>query len=487
VSDSDLLGILESFSRARVLVFGDVMLDRFIYGSVERMSPEAPVPVMSVERTSDLPGGAANVARNVAGLGGHAVLIGVVGVDEAADKLRERLAEVPSLEAQLVVDTGRPTTLKSRYIGERQQILRTDLESRESLSGAVTAAVLAQFRAALAETDIVVLSDYAKGVLCDGVVAEAIAAARAAGKQILVDPKSRSFLKYKGTTVLTPNRHELQGACGHECSTDEQVVAGALEILSQGICSTLVVTRGKDGMSIVRADGTATHMKTQASEVYEVTGAGDTAVAALAVGLAGGADIGEAVHLANTAAGIVVGKFGIATVTAGEIVAQLDDAHASRMRFALNAVQGMVHRWRQLGLRVAFTNGCFDLLHPGHISLLNQAKQTADRLVVGLNSDLSVRRLKGPGRPVQSAMARAMVLTSLKAVDAVVIFEEDTPRQLIAALQPDVLVKGADYTVESVVGADLVLARGGKVVLADLVPSQSTTNTIQRIAGVGKA
>jgi D-beta-D-heptose 7-phosphate kinase/D-beta-D-heptose 1-phosphate adenosyltransferase len=228
-------------------------------------------------------------------------------------------------------------------------------------------------------------------------------------------------------------------------------------------------------------------MKTQASEVYEVTGAGDTAVAALAVGLAGGADIGEAVHLANTAAGIVVGKFGIATVTAGEIVAQLDDAHASRMRFALNAVQGMVHRWRQLGVRVAFTNGCFDLLHPGHISLLNQAKQTADRLVVGLNSDLSVRRLKGPGRPVQSAMARAMVLTSLKAVDAVVIFEEDTPRQLIAALEPDVLVKGADYTVESVVGADLVLARGGKVVLADLVPSHSTTNTIQRIAGVGKA
>ena len=484
---SDLLGVLESFSRARVLVLGDVMLDRFVYGSVERMSPEAPVPVMTPEHTSDVPGGAANVARNVADLGGHAILIGVMGVDEAGERLRARLAEAPALQAQLVVDRTRPTTLKTRYIGDRQQILRTDVESKAPLPESVAAAALAQFRAALAEADIVVLSDYAKGVLCDAVVGEAIASARAAGKPVLVDPKSRSFLKYKGTTVLTPNRHELQNACGRECSTDEQVVAGAREILAQGICDTLVVTRGKDGMSIVGVDGTATHIKAQASEVYEVSGAGDTAVAALAVALAGGAEIEAAVNLANTAAGIVVGKFGVATVTAAEIVAQLDDAHSSRVRFALNTVQRQVQRWRQLGLRVAFTNGCFDLLHPGHLSLLSQARQTADRLVVGLNSDLSVRRLKGAGRPVQTAMARAMVLTSLKSVDAVVIFEEDTPRTLIAALEPDVLVKGADYTLDSVVGADIVLARGGKVVLAELVPSQSTTNTIQRIASSGNA
>ena len=482
---SDLLGVLESFSRARVLVLGDVMLDRFVYGSVERMSPEAPVPVMTPEHTSDVPGGAANVARNVSDLGGHSILIGVMGVDEAGEQLRARLAEAPALQALLVIDRHRPTTLKTRYIGERQQILRTDVESKAPLPESVAAATLAQFRAALAETDIVVLSDYAKGVLCDAVVSEAIAAARAAGKPVLVDPKSRSFLKYKGTTVLTPNRHELQNACGHECSSDEQVVAGAREILAQGICDTLVVTRGKDGMSIVGVDGTATHIKGQASEVYEVSGAGDTAVAALAVALAGGADIEAAVNLANTAAGIVVGKFGVATVTAAEIVAQLDDAHSSRVRFALNTVQRQVQRWRQLGLRVAFTNGCFDLLHPGHLSLLSQARQTADRLVVGLNSDLSVRRLKGAGRPVQTAMARAMVLTSLKSVDAVVLFEEDTPRALIAALEPDVLVKGADYTLDNVVGADIVLARGGKVVLAELVPSQSTTNTIQRIASSG--
>ncbi len=483
---SDLLGVLESFSRARVLVLGDVMLDRFVYGSVERMSPEAPVPVMTPERTSDVPGGAANVARNVADMGAHGVLIGVVGTDEAGERLRARLAEAPSLQAQLINDAARPTTLKTRYIGDRQQILRTDVESKAPLPESVAAAALAQFRAALAQTDIVVLSDYAKGVLCDAVVGEAIAAARAAAKPVLVDPKSRSFLKYKGTTILTPNRHELQNACGHECSSDEQVVAGAREILAQGICSILVVTRGRDGMSIVGTDGTAKHIKAQASEVFEVSGAGDTAVAALAVGLAGGADIEAAVNLANTAAGIVVGKFGVATVTAAEIVAQLDEAHSSRVRFALSTVQRQVHRWRQLGQRVAFTNGCFDLLHPGHLSLLSQAKQTADRLVVGLNSDLSVRRLKGADRPVQTAMARAMVLTSLKAVDAVVIFEEDTPRSLIAALEPDVLVKGADYTLDNVVGADIVLARGGKVVLAELVPSQSTTNTIQRIASSGK-
>ncbi|MGB6604275.1 MAG: D-glycero-beta-D-manno-heptose-7-phosphate kinase [Steroidobacteraceae bacterium] len=488
MSKPDLLGVLASCSRVRVLVFGDVMLDRFIHGSVDRLSPEAPVPVMTIERTCDLPGGAANLACNVAGLGARAVLISVVGADAAAQELRGRLAETPAVRAVLLTDAARPTTLKTRYIGGRQQILRTDAESREPLPPSIGAAALEHYHAALAESDIVVLSDYAKGVLCDGIVTEAIAAARAAGKQVLVDPKSRSLLRYKGATLLTPNQYELQSACGRDCRTDEEVMAAAREVLAQGICDTLVVTRGKDGMSVVRADGAATHIKTQATEVYEVTGAGDTAVAALAVGLAGGADLDAAVHLANVAAGVVVGKVGIASVTAAEIAARLDNSHVYRVRFALNTVQRLVQRWRQLGLRVAFTNGCFDLLHPGHVALLNQAKQTADRLVVGVNSDLSTRRLKGDGRPVQSAMARALLLTSLKAVDAVVIFEEDTPRSLIAALEPDVLVKGADYTVETIAGADLVLARGGRVVIAESVPFQSTTNTVRRIAAAsGKA
>lgn len=490
MSDAILLDLLDSFHRARVLVFGDVMLDRFVYGCVERMCPEAPVPVMTVERTDDIPGGAANVAMNVAALGGHVQLIGVVGQDEAAGWLGAYLAEVPSIKAHLIPDASRPTTLKTRHLADRQQILRIDVESKAPLPGPIAAAALAQYRAALEETDIVILSDYDKGVLCDAVTAAAIAAAQAAGKQVVVDPKSASFLKYKGTTVLTPNRRELQIACGRDCSSDEQVVAGSRDILAQGICSTVVVTRGKDGMSIVRSDGTAAHIRTVASEVYDVVGAGDTAIATMAIGLANGADVADAVQVANLAAGIVIGKYGTATVTADEIIARLDtcaESQASARRFTLSTVQRLVGRWRELGLRVAFTNGCFDLVHPGHVSLLTQAKQTADRLVVGLNSDASVRRLKGAGRPVQDAVARAMVLTSLKAVDAVVIFDEDTPRALIGALEPDVLVKGADYSIETIVGADLVLERGGRVVVAEWVPAQSTTNTIHRIATVGTA
>ncbi len=489
MNDEALLDVLTSFHRARVLVCGDVMLDRFVYGSVERTSPEAPVPVMALERTSNMPGGAANVARNVAALGSHAVLIGIVGADEAADELRRDLSLVSPLQAQLLVDPTRPTTTKTRYVADRQQILRTDVELAAPISEAVAASLLAQFTAALGETDIVVLSDYGKGALSDSVTARAIAAAKAAGKRVLVDPKSRSFLKYKGATVLTPNKHELQSACGQDCSTDEQVVAAARQILAQGICSIVVATRGKEGMSIVQSDS-ALHIRTVASEVYDVTGAGDTAVAAMAVGLAGGADIGNVARVANIAAGIVVGKYGTATASADEILARLrseEESGTSESSFTLDRAQLLVARWRRLGARVAFTNGCFDMLHPGHVSLLNQAKRAADRLVVGLNSDKSVRRLKGTGRPVQNAGARAMVLSSLKAVDAVVIFDEDTPLGLITALEPDVLVKGADYTMETVVGADLVLRRGGKVVLAELVPAHSTTEPIRRITASAKA
>jgi len=490
MSDEALLDILASFHRARVLVLGDVMLDRFVHGSVERTSPEAPVPVMALERTLIIPGGAANVARNVAALGARVVLIGVVGEDETAIELRKQLSAVASLRAHLIADPSRPTTSKTRYIADRQQVLRADVEVATPLSAPVAEGVLAQYRAALAETDIVILSDYGKGALSDAVTTHAIAAATAVGKPLLVDPKSRSFVKYKGATVLTPNRQELQSACGHDCSTDEQVVAAARQILAQGICTTVVATRGREGMSIIGSEGSALHIRTVASEVYDVTGAGDTAVAAMAVGLASGADISNAARLANVAAGIVVGKYGTATATPDEILARLSsaqDAGVSQGSFTLERARLLVTRWRRLGLRVAFTNGCFDVLHPGHVSLLNEAKRAADRVIVGLNSDESVRRLKGAGRPIQDAGTRAMMLNALKAVDDVVIFEEDTPLALISALEPDVLVKGADYAVDTVVGADVVLKRGGKVVLADLVPAYSTTETIRRIRAIKQA
>jgi D-beta-D-heptose 7-phosphate kinase / D-beta-D-heptose 1-phosphate adenosyltransferase len=483
-----LLRLLDGFHQARVLVLGDVMLDRFVYGTVERISPEAPIPVLSVERTVDMPGGAANVARNVATLGAQVSLVGVAGDDPWATDLATQIDKVATISAHLVRDPSRPTTLKTRHVADGQQILRSDVEKRAPLDAEVARVLLAEYESKLESADVVILSDYAKGVLSDSTVEAAIGLARRAGRPVLVDPKSKSFLKYRGATLLTPNRSELQLASGRECSTDDQVVAGAQEILRQGICSSMVVTRGKHGMTVVKQDGTAVHLPTVAREVYDVSGAGDTAVATLSLALAAGADIESAARLANIAAGIVVGKYGTASVTTGEIVATLEQGErssSSAKNFTLESAVQLVSGWRERGLRIAFANGCFDLLHPGHLSLLEQAKGSADRLIVGLNSDLSVRQLKGPGRPVQSEVARATVLASLKSVDAVVIFGEQTPLKLIEALQPDVLVKGADYTVETVVGADVVLRRGGRVLLADLVPAQSTTSTLKKIGETG--
>jgi D-beta-D-heptose 7-phosphate kinase/D-beta-D-heptose 1-phosphate adenosyltransferase len=484
MENQTLVTMLDNFHCARLLVLGDVMLDRFIYGSVERISPEAPIPVMSVEREIDSPGGAANVVRNAASMGARTTLVGVVGDDVGAQDLQKQLAFVPSIKSRLIVDHLRPTTIKTRYIAQRQQIIRADRERRSPVSEAVGERVLSSFQEALTDVDIVVLSDYAKGVLSDSVTRAAIVAARNAGKPIIVDPKAKSMDKYAGTTVLTPNRQELEFACGHSCVTDDQVVSGARRFLAKNVCDAMVVTRGAQGMSIVQANGSIAHLRATAREVFDVSGAGDTAVAALALGLANGGDIVAASTLANVAAGLVVAKLGTAVVSAGEIIAAITQFNGKTDHgklFTTEHVTQLAQYWRAHGLTVAFTNGCFDLLHPGHLSLLEHARRAADRLIVGLNSDLSVRRLKGAGRPVQSEVTRATLLSSLRAVDAVVIFSEDTPLNLIEMLLPDVLIKGADYSVDTVVGADSVIKRGGKVVLVDLVSDQSTTNILARV------
>jgi D-beta-D-heptose 7-phosphate kinase/D-beta-D-heptose 1-phosphate adenosyltransferase len=462
------------------------MLDRFVYGSVERISPEAPIPVVNVERVLDMPGGAANVARNIAAMGARATLLGVVGEDQPAEDLRRQLAGSPAIDARLIIDASRPTTVKTRYVAETQQVMRADHESRAALSAAVEQNLLEQFSLALLDSAVIVFSDYAKGVLSDSVMRAAIDMARRANKTLIVDPKSKDFAKYRGAALLTPNRLELQQACGRECLTDDDVVDGARWILEQGICEALVVTRGKDGMSVVEAGGSAVHIPTTARQVFDVSGAGDTAVAAIGLAVAVGADMRQAAGLANIAAGIVVGKRGTATVTTGEIIATMhptDGRTDPQKIFALDTVLQLARSWREQRLKIAFANGCFDLLHPGHISLLEQARRSADRLIVGLNADVSIRRLKGPNRPVQSEVARATVLAAIKSVDAVVIFAEDTPINLIEALLPDVLVKGADYTLDKVVGADVVMARGGKVLLADLLTGHSTSETVKRVAG----
>lgn len=482
---ASLLKVLEGYHAARVLILGDVMLDRYVYGVVERISPEAPIAVMAIERTADLPGGAGNVARNLAALGAQACLIGVVGEDACAEILEAQLLEIANAKGRLIRDRSRPTSVKTRYVADGQQIFRADRESRAPLSAEIEKSVLAEYCNSLSQADVVILSDYAKGVLTDSVVSIAMSEARAHRKIVIVDPKDRSFAKYRGATVLTPNRSELELACGVPCRTDEEIVIASRRTLETGICEAVLVTRGKDGMSVVAMGAAATHMRTAARQVFDVSGAGDTVVAALSLGLAAGGGLNDSAALANVAAGIVVGKRGTAVATAGEIIGALrhNDAQGEpRKIFSLEIATQLASEWRREGMKVAFTNGCFDLLHPGHLSLLDQARQTADRLIVGLNSDQSATRLKGPGRPVQGEAARATVLASLKSVDAVVIFGEDTPLQLIEALAPDVLVKGADYTEDTIVGADLVKRRGGAVVLATLLEGYSTTSTVERVA-----
>jgi D-beta-D-heptose 7-phosphate kinase/D-beta-D-heptose 1-phosphate adenosyltransferase len=483
MQQNELIEILDKVHAVRVLVLGDVMLDRFVYGSVARVSPEAPIPVLEVTRSVDSAGGAANVARNVAAIGASVTLVGVTGNDVWAADLREQIASSPTVDAQLIVDFERPTTVKTRYVADGQQMLRADRELRSSLSADVERRILAQFEESLRHADVVVLSDYAKGVLSDRVTRAAIQAARDANKPVIVDPKAKDLRKYAGATVLTPNRFELQAACGFECATDEAVESAARPFLDNDICGAMVVTRGKDGMSVIGKGQAAVHLRTMARQVFDVSGAGDTAVAAMSLGIAAGAGIVAASTLANLAAGIVVGKSGTAVVTVSELIEQITPliARAGDSKiYTLESVLKLVQTWREQGASIAFTNGCFDLLHPGHVSLLDQAKRSADRLIVGLNADESIRRLKGPDRPIQNEIARATLISSLKFVDAVVIFSEDTPIDLIHALEPNVLVKGADYTLEGVVGGDFVRSRGGRVVLAELVEGQSTTSMVRR-------
>jgi D-beta-D-heptose 7-phosphate kinase/D-beta-D-heptose 1-phosphate adenosyltransferase len=480
--DDTLAQLPHAFAGKTVLVLGDVMLDRFIYGAVDRISPEAPVPVIAVERETAMLGGAGNVARNVAALGGKAVLIGLIGDDAAGRALTAMLGDEAGVQAHLVTDTARRTTEKVRYISGSHQMLRVDREDR---GPAQAADLLAAFTQRLATADVVVLSDYAKGVLTDAVVRGAIDAARAAGKPVIVDPKSRHFARYDGATLIKPNRKEAAEATGITDASDEaSEEAGAAILAMAPALDAALVTRGGAGMTLSVRGQAPVHLPASAVEVFDVSGAGDTVAATLALAIAAGASLSDAARLANLAAGLVVAKLGTDVVTAAELTALARSAAGEPAEVKIadrDHARDIVAGWRARGLTVGFTNGCFDLLHPGHVSLLDQAKAACDRLIVGLNTDASVSILKGPTRPVQKEQARATVLASLSSVDLVVLFGEQTPLELIKAFHPDVLVKGADYTVETVVGSDVVLGYGGKVLLADLKQGQSTTALIGRM------
>ena len=479
--------LFEDLARTRVAVIGDLMLDVYLQGEVERISPEAPVPVVRLASERAVAGGAANVAANVAHLGGRVDLVGCAGPDEGFSTLSALLDRHGDIARDgVVVDARCRTTRKTRLLGHNQQIARIDHEDRGPLPAEVDRAVSERAARAVAAADLTILSDYGKGVVSDGLLAAVFARAAKIGRRVIVDPKRRDLSTYRGASIVTPNRAELALATGHACESDEDARAAAA--IATAMCGAdILLTRSEKGMSYFPARGEPIHLPTVAREVFDVSGAGDTVVGTLGLCLAAGMPLADAMRAANHAAGIVVGKVGTALASREELMADLAaddniDVVDGRLldRDALVALRAW---WRREGLSVGFTNGCFDLVHPGHASLIRQAAAACDRLVMALNTDSSVRRLKGPDRPLQAEAARAEVVGALKGVAAVVLFDEDTPLDLITALQPDLLVKGADYREDTVVGAAVVRGAGGRVMLAQLVPGQSTTRLAQRSAG----
>ncbi|MEE9139488.1 MAG: D-glycero-beta-D-manno-heptose-7-phosphate kinase [Alphaproteobacteria bacterium] len=482
---SDLAAHVEALSAARVLCVGDVMLDRYVYGEVERISPEAPIPVFRIDNEASMLGGAGNVARNLVALGAKVTIVAVTGDDEAGTEVAALLQAEDRVAPDLVVEEGRRTTIKTRFVAAHQQVLRADSESDGPLAEPLAAEIVRRAREALSDCAVVVLSDYGKGVLGPDTIQGVIEAARAKARPVIVDPKGTDYARYRGASLITPNRRELAEATRVPTEEDEAITAAAHGLMEACGVEGVLVTRSERGMTLVTAEGGVRHFPAEAREVFDVSGAGDTVVATLAAARAAGTTWEDAARLANVAAGIVVGKTGTAVARAGELLTALrtQDLLTGEEK-VLPAAEALerVDGWRRKGLRIGFTNGCFDLLHPGHVSLFSQAKAACDRLVVGLNSDASVRRLKGEGRPVQSEAARAQILASLATVDLVVVFAEDTPIKLIEAIRPEVLVKGKDYRPDEVVGADVVRRHGGKVLLAELMPGHSTTATIARLA-----
>jgi D-beta-D-heptose 7-phosphate kinase / D-beta-D-heptose 1-phosphate adenosyltransferase len=480
-----LAPVVERFDRALVCCAGDVMLDRFIYGSVSRISPEAPVPVLHIGEQHSMLGGAGNAVRNLHALGCAIRFFSVVGDDAAGSEIATVLRELPRCEWFLERDAGRQTIVKTRYIADAQQIMRADAESSHGMGPQALEAVLARFTAAISGCSVALLSDYGKGLLTGGRAQQFIRAARACDKPVVVDPKGADFRRYNGATVIKPNLKELAESTGLPVATEAAQDAAARALLAHVEADYLLVTCGAAGMLLVSRAGEARRFPGLAREVFDVSGAGDTVAATLAAALGSGAGIVEAVEAANLAAGIVVGKRGTAVVTAPEIVQELQQRtliSAADKVLRADTLLDHVRQWERSGHRVGFTNGCFDLLHPGHISLLETARANCDRLVVGLNSDQSAARLKGR-LPVQNEVTRALVLASLRSVDAVTIFEEDSPIELIRHIRPQVLVKGRDYQPHEVLGADLLPAWNGQLLMVDVLPGHSTSRTLARLAG----
>jgi D-beta-D-heptose 7-phosphate kinase / D-beta-D-heptose 1-phosphate adenosyltransferase len=481
---SALLALLDRFASLNVWVVGDVMLDEYVTGAVERISPEAPVPVVRAHATEHRLGGAANVARQIAALGARVSLAGVVGEDAVGEALR-RLCQIDGIDTRpLVTVAGRQTTRKLRVLGHSQQLLRLDWEDLDACSTQVTARFLDAL-AACAPPDAIILSDYAKGALTPEVIAALVR--DRASVPIVVDPKHRDFGRYRGASTVTPNLRELEAAVGRtlEVAHTAAIAAAARALLAATGVTSMVVTLGNRGMLVVPSAGPESLIPAIQREVYDVTGAGDTAIAVLTLALAARGGLVQAAQLANAAAGVSVGQVGAVAVSA----AGIRDALAARPEGKLLLRHELAARaaaWRTAGKRIVLANGCFDLLHAGHLALLGHAAKLGDVLVLAINSDASVRRLKGPERPLVPQAERAALLAALTFVDAVTIFEEDTPLAVLEAVRPDVLVKGGDYRPSEVIGRELVEAAGGRVEIVPLTPEKSTSSLVARIRGSGR-
>jgi D-beta-D-heptose 7-phosphate kinase/D-beta-D-heptose 1-phosphate adenosyltransferase len=481
--DTTLLETVRLLSDQHVMVVGDVMLDRYLWGNVSRVSPEAPVPVVHFQRETATAGGAGNVARNLSGLGVQVSLFGFIGDDVAAQTLATILSE-DGIATSGLHQVDRPTVTKTRVIGSHQQMLRLDVETLNPLSEAEHLYLLDKIRERMDHgVDAIVLSDYQKGVLSDSLVSQVISWSRDRDIPVIVDPKGLDFSRYRGATAISPNRAELVAATGVASQENRPLYKAAQRMIETLDLDFIALTMSAEGIALIESDS-INRVPSQAQEVFDVSGAGDTVVSVLAAAIAAGVDALNAVRLANIAAGIVVGRVGTVAVAAAELEVLLRNREESTFSMKILTVEklvDLVSKWRSQGEKVVFTNGCFDLLHVGHVTYLDRARQYGDRLILGLNTDHSVRRLKGPERPLVGEQDRARVLASLASVDAVVLFDEETPIELIEKIQPDYLAKGADYREDEVVGGERVKSWGGEVILVPLVSGKSTSSLMAGI------
>jgi D-beta-D-heptose 7-phosphate kinase/D-beta-D-heptose 1-phosphate adenosyltransferase len=467
----------------RALVIGDLMLDEYLWGRTERISPEAPVQVVDVMREDVRLGGAGNVVNNLVALGCQVAVASVIGGDDNGTQLLHAFTGLGVDTTGIIEDPLRRTSKKTRVLASHQQIVRIDRETREALRPACEERLCAAVSSLAKTCQVILVSDYLKGVLTPAVLQAIMAAGRSCGIPVVVDPKGNDYRKYAGATLLTPNRKEAEAASGVTISDTESLAAAAERIIDQADLQALLITRSEEGMSLFDPHGHADHIPTVAREVFDVTGAGDTVLATLGLALACGMPMVEAARVANVAAGIAVGKLGTSTVAPVEIIAEVGRGHndSEAKIKTLDVLAHLIAEEKRRGKTVVFTNGCFDLLHVGHVKYLQKARSFGDLLVLGLNSDASIRRLKGESRPLIGQEERAHILAALDCIDYVVLFDDDTPQRLIETLLPQVLVKGGDYTREGVVGHEAVEAAGGRVELVEFVDGKSTTNIIEQV------